>query len=300
MKEQQSAVDKKEYCTICPRQCKADRITTTGICSVGNELRIGRIAPHLWEEPCISGENGSGTIFFAGCNLKCVYCQNEKLSRARVGQLYSVEELAEEMIKLQNQGVHNINLVTPTHYIPSVVQTLRLAKEKGLSIPVVYNTSGYEKVESLRLLEGLVDVYMPDFKYISSEPAEKYSRAKDYPEVVKKAIEEMYRQVSDPVFDEEGMMKRGVLIRHLVLPGMADESKAVISYIYETFGHKVYISIMNQYTPVGSLENFPELQHRITEQEYDEVVDYAIELGVENGFIQEGETSDESFIPEFL
>lgn len=288
-----------EKCTICPRNCNIDRDKQAGVCSVGNTLRIGRIAPHMWEEPCISGQKGSGTVFFAGCNLKCVYCQNEKLSRARAGREYSVEDLADEMLKLQEMGVHNINLVTPTHYIPQIVQVLRLAKERGLSLPIVYNTSGYEKVESLRCLEGLVDVYMPDLKYLSSDLAEKYSKAKDYPQVVTEAIKEMYRQAGTPEFDDEGMLKRGVLIRHLVLPGYTEESKAVIKYIYETYQDNVYISIMNQYTPYGDLENFPELQRPLTEEEYEEVVDYAIELGVENGFIQEGETDSESFIPEF-
>ncbi len=288
-----------EKCAICPRNCNIDRNKQMGICSVGNEFRIGRIAPHMWEEPCISGEKGSGAIFFAGCNLKCVYCQNEKLSRGEVGQVYSAEALVEEMLLLQDSGVHNINLVTPTHYISQLVPVLQLAKKKGLKIPVVYNTSGYEKVESLKMLDGLVDVYMPDLKYLESELAEKYSRAKDYPEIVKKAIEEMYRQVGAPEFDTDGMMKKGVMIRHLVLPGYTEESKAVIKYIYETYRDNLFISIMNQYTPYGELENFPELQRPITEQEYEEVIDYAIEIGVENGFIQEGGTSSESFIPEF-
>lgn len=286
-------------CSICPRNCKINRNIEKGICGVGNTIRIGRIAPHLWEEPCISGRNGSGTIFFAGCNLKCVYCQNEKLSRAQVGQEYSVEELATEMIKLQELGAHNINLVTPTHYTLQIVLAVRMAKEKGLTIPIVYNTSGYEKVESLQLLAGLVDIYMPDFKYISSELAKKYSRADDYPQRAKEAIEEMVRQVGEAVFDDEGMMKKGVLIRHLVLPGMVEQSKDVIRYLYETYKDKIFISIMNQYTPFGDLENFPELKRSLTEEEYEQVVDYAIELGVENGFIQEGGTASESFIPEF-
>ena len=286
-------------CTICPRNCKINRNIEKGICGVDNTIRIGRIAPHFWEEPCISGEKGSGTIFFAGCNLKCVYCQNEKLSRARVGQEYSIEELTSEMIKLQELGVHNINLVTPTHYTLQIAQALRLAKEKGLTLPIVYNTSGYEKVGSLRLLDGLVDVYMPDFKYISDELAEKYSRANDYPQMAKEAIKEMVRQVGEAVFDDNGMMKKGVLVRHLVLPGMTEHSKDVIRYLYETYRDEVFISIMNQYTPFGDLENFPELKRSLTEEEYEEVVNYAIELGIENGFIQEGETSSESFIPEF-
>lgn len=290
----------EESCDICPRECKANRKLGQGLCGVKDTLRIGRIAPHLWEEPCISGEKGSGAVFFAGCNLKCVYCQNVKLSRGKVGREYTVEELAEEMLRLQEMGMHNINLVTPTHYMKPVVLSLQLAKKKGLILPVVYNTSGYEKVESLQQLEGLVDVYLPDFKYLSSMLAKKYSKAEDYPQVVKAAIEEMYRQVGDARFDKDGRMIKGVLIRHLVLPGAIEESKEVIKYIYETYKDHVFISIMNQYTPYGELESFPELQRPLTEEEYEEVVDYAIELGVENGFIQEGGTSDESFIPEFL
>lgn len=299
MKEILGVESEKATCNLCPRNCNTNRNLDRGVCSVGNKIRIGRIAPHMWEEPCISGKKGSGAIFFAGCNLKCVYCQNEKLSRGKVGQEYSIEDLANEMLKLQEMGVHNINLVTPTHYIPQLVQALHLAKEKGLKIPVVYNTSGYEKVESLRLLEGLVDIYMPDLKYLSSELAEKYSRAKDYPEIVKVAIREMYRQVGKPIFDKDDMMKKGLLIRHLVLPGYKEEAKEVIKYIHETYNNNVFISIMNQYTPVGNLEKFPELQRSLTEEEYEEVVEYAIEIGVENGFIQEGGTDSESFIPEF-
>ena len=287
-------------CDICPRNCKIDRGLQNGICSVGNTLRIGRIAPHMWEEPCISGEKGSGAIFFAGCNLKCVYCQNERLSRGIAGQEYSVETLVSEMLKLQEQGVHNINLVTPTHYVPWIVRALGSAKEKGLKIPVVYNTSGYEKKESLKMLEGLVDIYMPDFKYLSPALAEKYSRAKDYPEIVKSALQEMFRQVGTPEFAEDGMMKKGILVRHLVLPGQTDEAKAVVRYLYESFGDNIYISIMNQFTPFGNLEKFPELQRAVSEEEYEDVVNYAIEIGVENGFIQEGGTSSESFIPDFV
>lgn len=286
-------------CTLCPRECGADRENEKGFCNEGWEFRIGRIAPHLWEEPSISGENGSGAIFFAGCNLRCVYCQNRVLSCGEAGQRYGKDELTEALLRLQKEGVHNINLVTPTHYALPIAEVLREARAKGLVIPVVYNTSGYEKVESLMLLEGLVDIYMPDLKYLSSELAKKYSHASDYPDVVKKAIEEMYRQVGEPVFDKDGIMQKGVLVRHLVLPEQTEEGKKVIKYLYETYGDNIIISIMNQYTPVGDLKNFPELQRTLREDEYEEVVDYAISIGVENGYIQEGETARESFIPDF-
>lgn len=262
-------------------------------------MKVGRIAPHAWEEPCISGEKGSGAIFFAGCNMGCVFCQNEKLSRGLAGKEFREEELAEECLRLQEMGCHNINLVTPTHYALQVRQMLRIARKQGLRIPVVYNTSSYEKVETLRLLEGLVDIYLPDFKYFREETALNYSHAPGYPKVAKAAIEEMVRQTGYPRFDQDGMMQSGVLVRHLVLPEHVQESKEVIRYLYETYQNRIYISIMNQYTPQPQAENFPELMRRVTSEEYREVVDAALDLGVEQGFIQEGDTAQESFIPDF-
>ena len=286
-------------CKLCPRNCGGNRLLgDKGYCKEDARIFVGRIAPHEWEEPCISGEKGSGAIFFAGCNMGCVFCQNVALSRGQAGKEYSIEQLAEECIRLQDMGCHNINLVTPSHYVVQIVEMLKRAKKKGLHIPVVYNTSSYEKVESLRLLEGLVDIYLPDFKYIRSESAKKYSKAEDYPQIAKRALEEMIRQVGTPVF-EKNMMKRGVIVRHLVLPDNTQESKEIMRFLHSTYGNEIFISIMNQYTPYGDIKEYEELQRTLTVEEYDEVVDYAIDIGIEQGFIQEGETAKESFIPEF-
>ncbi len=291
-------------CNLCPRLCGADRKNQTGFCGETEKVRVARAALHFWEEPCISGPEGgagSGTVFFTGCNLRCVYCQNFDLSRGQTGKEITVERLTEIFLELQGKGALNINLVTPTHFIPQIIDALTLAKEKGLTLPIVYNTSGYERVESLQMLDGLIDVYLPDFKYWNSETAEKYSFAPDYPEVAKKALGEMVRQVPDPVFDDAGIMKKGVIIRHLLLPGHGSEGKDIVSYLYQTYKDHVYLSLMNQYTPLQSLdaEKYPELNRKVTQEEYDSLVDFAIDLGVENGFIQEGETASESFIPPF-
>lgn len=267
---------------------------------MSDTIKVGRIAPHEWEEPCISGSSGSGAIFFAGCNMGCVFCQNEQLSKGMVGREYSIDELVTKALELQAMGCHNLNLVTPTHYIPQIVDFLRRAKGKGLQIPVVYNTSGYELVESLKLLEGLVDVYLPDFKYIKNKSSAKYSNAKDYPEIAKAALKEMVRQVGRVKLNEEtGLIEKGVIVRHLVLPSYIEESKEIIKYLYNEYGDEIFISIMNQFTPFARVAEFPELNRRITKKEYDEVIDFAIELGIEQGYIQEGETAMESFIPSF-
>ena len=286
-------------CMICPRNCNADREAGgKGYCNAPQEFRIGRIAPHYWEEPVISGEKGSGAVFFAGCNMGCVYCQNEVLSHGKAGRNYTDEEFLRECLRLQEEGCHNLNLVTPSHYAHRLAEFLPKAKVEGLHLPVVYNTSSYEKVEALRKLEGLVDVYLPDFKYLNPQLAKKYSHAENYPEIAKKALEEMVRQQPRPVFKED-LMTKGVLVRHLVLPGYVKESKEVLRYLHETYGEAIYISIMNQYTPMKQLKEYPELNRTLTEEEYDEVVDFAIAIGVEQGFIQEGETCKESFIPDF-
>ena len=253
----------------------------------------------MWEEPCISGEEGSGTVFFSGCPLGCIYCQNHNISRGLAGKTITTERLAEIFLELQGKGANNINLVTPSHYVPQITEALDISRRKGLTIPIVYNCSGYEKVETLKLLEGYVDIYLPDLKYISYEPAAKYSNCRDYFPVAAKAIEEMVRQAEEAKFDERGIMQKGVIVRHLALPGYLEDSKRIIKYLYETYGNRIYISIMNQYTPIIMSDVYPELNRRITEEEYKELVDYAVELGVENGFIQEGETALESFIPEF-
>lgn len=293
-------LEKLKTCTLCPRNCKVDRLSgKTGFCGANDKLYLARAALHFWEEPCISGERGSGTVFFSGCNLRCVYCQNAEISCMNAKKEVTIERLAEIFLELQEKGALNINLVTPTHYIPQILMALDQAKEKGLVLPVVYNTSGYESVEVLKSLEGYVQVYLPDFKYMSHELAQKYSRAYDYPDKVKMALDEMVRQVGTPEFSEDGIIQRGVIVRHLVLPNHTDDSKDVIKYLYERYGDDIFISIMNQYTPLEQVKMIPDLNRKITEEEYDEVVDFAISLNVENGFIQEGETQSDSFIPSF-
>ena len=347
-------MNKLTDCCLCPRNCHVDRTQgKTGYCGQSDQVRAARAALHMWEEPCISGDAGSGAVFFSGCTLGCVFCQNHSIAAGSVGKTISTERLAEIFLELQDQNAWNINLVTAGHFAPQVVQALKLAKGQELKLPVVYNTSGYEKVETLRMFEGLVDIYLPDFKYLSAELADTYSHAADYPQVAKLALQEMVRQVGNAQFEiisgknagmltnelavdvaysdglHEGSidnpniaerdravlgadeadefedsilerMLRGVVVRHLVLPEHVEESKNVIRYLYETYGNQIYISIMNQYTPMPGIEaRYPELGRKITPQEYDEIVDYAIEIGVENGFIQDGETAEESFIPEF-
>ena len=293
-------MDTSFLCNLCPRECNVDRgLGKTGFCKVPNHIKVARAALHFWEEPCISGEEGSGTVFFSGCNLRCVYCQNRKIAEGVYGKIITVDRLAAIFLDLQKQGANNINLVTPSHYVLQIVKALNLAKEQGLLIPVVYNSSAYESVETLKKLEGYVDVYLPDFKYMDEELGRKYSNAGNYSEIAKKAIDEMVRQVGNAQFDSRGILKKGVVVRHLVLPGYTADSKEIIKYLYDTYGNSIYISIMSQFTPILGLENYPELQRKLTEKEYDEVVDFAIELGVENGFIQEGDVAKESFIPDF-
>lgn len=262
-------------------------------------LYVARAALHMWEEPCISGTQGSGTVFFSGCTLRCVFCQNAEIAVGRAGKQITLRRLAEIFLELQEKNANNINLVTPTHYVPQIVRALRMAKKEGLYIPIVYNTSAYENVDTLKQLEGLVDVYLPDLKYVSSEASAKYSNAPDYFEKASAALAEMFRQAGPPRFDEQSRMTRGMIVRHLMLPTLAEDSKRVIRYLYQTYGDDIYISIMNQYTPLPQVQNIPELNRKITASEYDALVDYALDLGVTNGFIQEGGTAEESFIPAF-
>jgi len=287
-------------CVLCPRECHVDRTSgKIGYCRTTDELVVARAALHMWEEPCITGKEGSGTVFFSGCALGCVYCQNRAISKGLAGKTITVERLAEIFLELQEKGANNINLVTPSHYVPHIIEALDISRQKGLIIPVVYNCSGYEKVETLKMLEGYIDIYLPDLKYMSDEPAIKYSNCRNYFAVAAAAIEEMVRQVKETRFDERGIMQKGVIVRHLTLPGYLEDSKRIIKYLYETYGNRIFISIMNQYTPITKNRVYPELNRKITEEEYEELVNFAIEIGVENGFIQEGETALESFIPEF-
>lgn len=288
-------------CTLCPRECNANRMAgQTGYCGMSAKLVVARAALHMWEEPCISGTTGSGTVFFGGCNLKCVFCQNHTIALGNCGKQITISRLADIFLELQAKGAANINLVTPTHYIPQIREALLLSKEQGLHLPIVYNTGSYESPKALQLLEGLVDIYLPDLKYYSAELSAKYSHAADYFEKASLAIAEMYKQVGQPVFEETtGMMKRGMIVRHLVLPGQTKDSKKVLRYLRETYGNKIYISIMNQYTPLPHVAQIPELNRRVTAEEYDKVVNFALQIGIENAFIQEGETAEESFIPPF-
>lgn len=287
-------------CHLCPRNCGVDRLAgQKGFCGVDAGIMVARAALHMWEEPCISGKEGSGAVFFSGCSLGCVFCQNRTISKGQSGKVITVEHLAELFLELQGQKANNINLVTAGHFLPQVRDALILAKEQRLTIPVVYNSSGYEKAEMLRYLEGLVDIYLPDLKYLEADLAGKYSHAKDYPEVAMKALEEMVRQVRTPEFDERGMMKKGVIVRHLLLPGHVRNSKKVLEYLYGTYGDQIYISLMNQYTPMPAMKDDPQLSRKVTDREYDRLLDHAISFGVTNCFIQEGETAKESFIPEF-
>lgn len=298
-------------CNLCPRACNIDRDISNGFCGMTNDIYAARAALHKWEEPCISGERGSGAVFFSGCTLRCIFCQNYDIARAFAGKRITVERLAHIFLELQEKGANNINLVTASHYVPQVAKALVSAKDNGLKIPVVYNSSAYENVETVHMLDGLVDVYLPDMKYMDSRISEEYSKAPDYFTVASKALEEMVRQTGRPQFFgqedelvrtgvvEAGIMMMGVIVRHLVLPGSTNDSKNVMKYLIETYGDDIYISIMSQYTPFDRLKGHPLLSRKVTAEEYNSVVDYAIGLGINNGFIQEEDVADESFIPEF-
>lgn len=310
-KEEQSdtmQTQKTSYapCTLCPRACHADRTEgQKGRCHVDAQIRVARAALHMWEEPCLSGRSGSGAVFFSGCALGCIFCQNREIASGKAGLVISEARLAEIFLELQEKGANNINLVTAGHYVPQVVRALACAKSQGLRIPIVYNSSGYEKSESLRQLEGLIDIYLPDLKYLTPELAAAYSHAPDYPQYAMEAIAEMVRQQPQAEFMPEDrteaspIMRRGVIVRHLLLPGHVREAKKVVGYLHETYGDQIYISMMNQYTPMSEKFADPNLNRRVTKREYERLLDYAAEIGVENGFYQEGATADESFIPEF-
>lgn len=284
-------------CKLCPRNCGIDRGTALGFCGADKNIKIGRYSLHMWEEPCISGESGSGTVFFSHCNLKCGFCQNSKISNHGSGKYISVQELADIFLSLQQKSANNINLVTATHYIPQIISALDSAKVNGLTLPILYNCGGYESVEALKMLDGYIDIYMPDFKFWRSATAQKYANAPNYPEVAKAAIAEMVRQATPCQF-ENGLMKKGVIVRHLVLPGLLYESKKIIDYLFNTYGNSIYISIMSQYTPMPDCQ-FPELCRKVGKKEYESLCNYAESLGIENAYIQEGESACESFIPDF-
>lgn len=285
-------------CNLCPRNCGVNRYESLGFCKASDKVKVAYYSLHQWEEPVISGINGSGTVFFSNCNLKCIFCQNKKISTLGYGKEISNERLKEIFLELQAKGAHNINLVTPTHYVPQIVEVLKEAKTAGLNIPIVYNTSSYENVSTIMLLEGMVDVYLADLKYFDDSLGCKYSKCENYFEVAKAAIEAMYEQVGKfEIVDD--LMVNGVIVRVLVLPGHTDDSKNLIKYLYETYGNNIIISIMNQYTPVEVIDKYPNLNRKVSDEEYEDVTSFAVELGVEMAFIQEGETQDTSFIPDF-
>lgn len=290
-----------ENCRLCPRQCGVNRRAgEKGFCgAVGEKVRVARAALHFWEEPCISGERGSGTVFFSWCTMRCVFCQNREIRSGEAGADITIERLADIFLEQQGRGAHNINLVTPTHYLPQIILALEMARERGLTLPVVYNTSGYERAEMLRLLEGVVDVWLPDFKYLTDALAKEYSGAPGYSETALAALDEMVRQAGEPQFDDDGMMTRGVIIRHLCLPGHLEESRQVVKTLFERYGNTVYYSLMNQYTPPSQKLRWPNLNERFPDKDYDQLIDFAVDLGLENGFVQEEGTAEESFIPAF-
>ena len=286
-------------CNLCPRNCGVDRDKgEVGYCGAGSEIVIARYSLHMWEEPIISGEKGSGTIFFSYCNLRCVFCQNYKISELHKGRIVSVEEFADICLELQECGASNINLVTPTHFLHLIKKGLELAKSRGLVIPIVYNSSGYENVGALKMLDGLIDIYLPDLKYYSDEYGRKYSKCKEYFKYASRTIDEMVRQAGEVVIGEDGLMRKGVIVRHLMLPNGFDDSRKILKYLYTKYKDSVVISIMNQYTPVRHLE-YDELNSKVKDSDYDNLINYAYDLGIRNAFIQEGETQSESFIPDF-
>lgn len=293
-------MNKYENCLLCPRKCGINRSTgQTGVCGVSSEIKVARAALHYWEEPCISGKRGSGAVFFSGCSMHCVFCQNREISDGKAGKLISKERLSDIFMELADKGANNINLVTPGQYIPDIVWAVNDAKSRGMKLPIIYNTSGYENVTELKLLEGIVDVYLPDFKYMDSTLSARYSRAKDYPSVAKQALSEMVRQQPDVVIDDAtGLIQKGVIVRQLLLPGHVNDAKAVLKYLYDTYHDHVYISMMSQFTPIA-LKDYPEINRTVTRREYERLVDYALEIGITNAFIQEGDVAKDSFIPAF-
>lgn len=287
-------------CTLCPRNCKVDRTVTTGYCGCSSTIKAARAALHHWEEPCISGTRGSGTVFFTGCTLRCCFCQNHSISQEGVGKELSTEELSQIFLRLQDEGAHNINLVTATQYLPSILSALDMVKDK-LSIPVVYNCGGYETVETVKALEGYVDIWLPDLKYESTDLSLRYSGAKDYFQVAKKAIRQMILQTGAPEFEEDGaIMKKGIIIRHMVLPGAKDDSIRLLHFMKEELPEGMYyISLLSQYTPFFLSKDFPEINRRITSYEYNKVLDEAISLSLDQGFMQEKSSAKEEYTPPF-
>ncbi|MBX7371575.1 radical SAM protein [Clostridium chauvoei] len=287
-------------CKLCIRGCSVNRnLGERGYCNCDNTLKVAKAYLHQWEEPCISGKNGSGTVFFSNCNLKCIFCQNHTISNKGFGKEISIERLSKIFLELQEKGAHNINLVTPTHYVPQIIQALDLAKANGLKLPIVYNTNGTDSLDTIKALNGYIDIYLPDFKYFDDKYAKKYSKIDNYSNNLLIILEEMLKQVVEATFDENGLIKKGVIIRHLMLPGLLFDSKKIIDSIYNKFKDKVFISLMNQYTPMFNSEKYPEINKQLNPKHYDSLVDYAVTIGVKNGFIQDTGTNSISFVPDF-
>lgn len=287
-------------CSICPRNCRIDRTNgQIGYCQSGHEIKAALASVHMWEEPPISGSCGSGTIFFSGCNLRCVFCQNYTISSENSGKTISTERLSEIMLEQQARGVHNINLVTATHFIPSIVKAVQKAKNNGLKIPIVYNTGGYEKVESIKMLEGTVDIYLPDIKYFSSELSLKYSGASDYFSYASEAVLEMYRQTGNNIYDDNGIMKSGVIIRHMIMPSHKEDSYKVLDWIRDNIGTEVCVSLLSQYTPAYNAEKYKEINRKLMSLEYTRVIEHFFDIGLKNGFMQEKSSAESKYTPIF-
>lgn len=289
-----------EKCNICPHECNSNREKgKIGRCKATEKVRIALYSTHNFEEPCISGKKGSGTVFFSNCNLNCKYCQNYEISQLGKGKDFTIEELAKIFLRQQEKGVENINLVTPTSYVLQIIEAIQIARKKGLTLPVLYNTNAYEKVETLKLLEGYIDIYLPDFKYAENTLGKQYSNVDNYFEIATKAIEEMIRQVGIPQLNQEGMMKKGVMVRHLVLPNHIPNSKKVLKWLKENVSNEIYISVMAQYFPTYQAKEIKELNRKLTKEEWKQIQDYIEELGIENGYVQELGEHEEEYVPKW-
>ncbi|MGH4051805.1 MAG: radical SAM protein [Clostridium sp.] len=289
-----------EKCDLCPRKCFVNRTgSKLGFCNASDDVKIAKASLHHWEEPCISGEVGSGTVFFSNCNLRCVFCQNYKISHDGYGKIISISRLSEIFLKQQSRGALNINLVTPSHYVPQIIEALKLAKNCGLNIPILYNSNGYESIETIKILKGFIDVYLPDLKYYNDKYAIKYSRAPNYFAYARAAITEMVSQVGTPKFDNDGILQKGVIIRHLMLPGLLFDSKKILDFVHSAFNDSVYISLMNQYTPMHEAFKYPEINKVINPNHYEALINYALKIGITKCFIQENGTASKSYVPNF-
>jgi len=298
--ERDGAMELPERCELCPRRCGVNRKGgETGFCGAGILPKVCRAALHYWEEPFLSGEAGSGTVFFSGCTLRCIFCQNREISRGKAGAEISVGRLAEIFLELQEKGANNINLVTPMHDAPQITEALDLARRDGLALPIVWNTGGWELAESVAAVRAYADIWLTDFKYFDDEMARNFSAADRYFEVASAALDQMVRQTGEPAFDENGMMKRGVVVRHLMLPGHYNDTKRVLEYLSETYGNRIWVSLMNQYTPFYDGDRYPELLETVSDDEYARAVACAEKMGIENCLIQEGGAVGESFVPPF-